>query len=104
MVQKTPGGYVPLFPESESNTPLMVSLRDAHAKVIAVRREFLERKNSGFESMSSLAEELSDRLKRECLPVVRAGRQRLAELARNASDSDSALSRASLAGIVVGTL
>jgi len=81
-MERTPGGYVPKFPVSEPQpNSLTARLRDAHANVIAVRREFLGRKGSASGSLTSLAEELSARLKRECLPAVHVGRQRIAELA-----------------------
>jgi hypothetical protein len=84
-MERTPGGYVPKFPVSEPQpNSLMARLRDAHANVIAVRREFLGRKGSASSSLTSLAEELSGRLTRQTLPAVRAARERIAELATKA--------------------
>lgn len=81
-MEKIPGGYVPMFPVSHPEpSSLTARLQDAHANVIALRREFLARKGSVSGSLAPLAEELSGRLMRECLPAVRAGRQRIAELA-----------------------
>jgi hypothetical protein len=86
-MERMPGGYIPQFPKSASNpSNLIASLRDAHANVIALRREFLARKASPSGSLASLAEEMSGRLKHEALPAVQAGRRRIAELAANASD------------------
>jgi hypothetical protein len=84
-MEKTPGGYIPRFPNSASNpSSLIASLREAHANVIALRREFLARKGSVSGPLTQLAEEMSDRLRRECLPAVRAARERIAELATKA--------------------
>jgi hypothetical protein len=100
MEEKTPGGYVPRFPptfEAEPNS-LTARLKDAHANVIAVRREFLGRKGSASGSLTSLAEELSARLKRECLPAVHVGRQRIAELKDKASSPEVVKELDTLAG------
>jgi hypothetical protein len=85
-MEMTPGGYVPKFPVSEPEPDsLTARLKEAHDNVIAIRREFLARKVSAG-SLTSLADELSSRLMRECLPVVHMGRQRIKELAMNASN------------------
>jgi hypothetical protein len=98
-MEKTPGGYIPRFPNSASNpSSVIASLRDAHANVIAARREFLGRKGSASGSLTSLAEELSARLKRECLPAVHVGRQRIAELAAKPSTPEVAEELDTLAG------
>jgi hypothetical protein len=66
MEQTTPGGYCPRFPVSEREPhTLTARLKKAHDNVIAIRREFLTRKASAPNSLTSLAEELSDRLTRE---------------------------------------
>jgi hypothetical protein len=98
-MEMTPGGYVPPFPVSEPEPDsLTARLKEAHDNVIAIRREFLARKGSASESMTSLAEELSGRLMRECVPAVHMGRQRIAELAANASNSKVANELDALAG------
>jgi hypothetical protein len=57
-MEKTPSGYVPKFPVSgpQSNS-LIARLSDAHADVIAIRREFLARNKSDSGSLTSLKEE-----------------------------------------------
>jgi hypothetical protein len=98
-MEKTPGGYVPKFPVSEPQpNSLMASLKHAYDSVLAVRREFLARKNSPSGSLTSLAEELSARLKRECLPAVHVGRQRIAELAGKGSSPEVSAELDELAG------
>jgi hypothetical protein len=98
-MERTPGGYVPRFPVSEpQSSSLMARLKDAHANVIALRREFLARKGSASGSLTSLAEELSTRLKRECLPAVHVGRQRIAELEPRDSSPEVANELDTLAG------
>lgn len=78
METTTPGGYCPRFPVSDPEPgSLTERLKQAHESVIAIRREFLARRGSAG-SPTSLADELSARLTRECLPAVRAGRQRIA--------------------------
>jgi len=85
------------FPSLSRNS-LTSRLREAHANIIAVRREFLARKNSPSGSLTSLAEELSARLKRECIPAVQAGRQRIAELAGKCSSPEVSAELDGLAG------
>jgi hypothetical protein len=98
-MERTPGGYVPKFPVSEPQpNSLIARLRDAHANVIAVRREFLGRMGSASGTLTSLAEELSGRLTRETLPAVRAARQRIAELAGKGSSPEVSAELDELAG------
>lgn len=98
-MERTPGGYVPKFPVSEPQpNSLMARLSDAHTNVIAIRREFLARKKADSSSLTSFTEELSVRLTRDCLPAVRAGRQRIAELIGNDSSPEAAAELDELAG------
>lgn len=98
-MRPTPGGYVPKFPISEPEpNSLTAKLSEAHAKVIAVRREFLARKGSASGSLIPLSEELISRLERECVPAVRIGRQRIAEVASKASSPEVTAELDDLAG------
>jgi hypothetical protein len=88
-VERTPGGYVPRFPISEPEpNSLTTRLKGTHENVIVVRGEFLVRKGSASGSLASLAEELCGRLAQECMPAVRAGRQRIVELAGKGSSPE----------------
>jgi len=54
-MEQSPGGYIPRFSISEPEPDTLTSrLSDAHANVMAVRREFLARNNSLSDSLTSL--------------------------------------------------
>ena len=97
MHEPTPGGYIPDFPVEEPSRSgtVIARLGEAHASTVAVRREFLKRREQAtqrFRSgeidsselrrlLTSSAEDLSGRLKRDCQPAVQEGRKRISDLA-----------------------